>query len=141
PPVLNRAGASDVLSIFTALWDWREAAQRGEDFEEGIAAQAAGLLERLYAGAAELRDVTDAGLGLLSELFVGEVRLCEMVGSSRPEEGSEHYLADCIEKTTERSYIPRGRDRLTGRRRYSAGNTPRYRGAGGAAALPESACS
>ena len=105
PPVLNRAGASDVLSILTALWDWREAAGRGEDFEEGIAAQAAGLLERLYAGAAELREVTDAGLRLLSELFVGEVRLCEMVGSSRPEEGSEHYLAYCIEKTTGRSYI------------------------------------
>jgi glycerol-1-phosphate dehydrogenase [NAD(P)+] len=105
PPVLNRAGAADVLSIFTALWDWREAAQRGEDYEAGIAAEAAALLERLYAGAAALREVTDAGLRLLSELFVGEVRLCEMVGTSRPEEGSEHYLAYCVEKNTGRSYI------------------------------------
>ena len=105
PPVLNRAGAGDVLSIFTALWDWREAARRGEAFHEEVASEAAGLLEGLYGGATALRDVTEGGLRLLSELFVGEVHLCELVGTSRPEEGSEHYLAYCIEKTTGRSYL------------------------------------
>ena len=105
PPDLNRAGTGDVLSIVTALWDWREAGDRGEDYDAGIAAQAAGLLDRMYAGAATLRDVTDAGLRLLAELYVAEVRLCERVGTSRPEEGSEHYLAYCIEKTTGRPYL------------------------------------
>ncbi len=105
-PVLNRAGSADVLSIFTALWDWAQAARRlGEDFEPAVAAEAQHLLHRLYAGAGHLRKVTDEGLRLLAELYVAEIRLCEMVGNSRPEEGSEHYLAYCVEKLTGRSYI------------------------------------
>jgi len=106
PPILNRAGAGDILSIFTALWDWREAGDRlGESYHPLIAAESQKLLDRLYAAAEELAAVTEDGLHLLSELYVGEVRLCEMVGNSRPEEGSEHYIAYCIEHQTRRSYI------------------------------------
>ena len=106
PPDLNRAGVGDVISIFTALWDWREAAARlGEPYDAAIAAESSKLLDRLYAGAGALRDVTDDGLQLLSELYVGEVRLCEMMGSSRPEEGSEHFIAYCLEALTRRSFL------------------------------------
>lgn len=106
PAVLNRAGAGDILSIFTALWDWRAAAEaRGEAYDAGVAAQSQALLERLYAGAGALRDQTDAGLGLLSELYVGEVALCEQVGNSRPEEGSEHYLAYALEAHSGGHYV------------------------------------
>ncbi len=106
PPLLNRAGAGDILSIFTALWDWKEAGARlGEAYFPDVAARSARLLERLLEKGEALRDVTPEGLRLLAELYVEEVRLCEMVGNSRPEEGSEHYLAYCIEAQTGGHYL------------------------------------
>jgi glycerol-1-phosphate dehydrogenase [NAD(P)+] len=105
-PLLNRAGVGDILSIFTALWDWREAGTRlGEFHDAGIAAASEDLLQRMFDGAVEIGNCTEAGLHLLSELYVGEVRLCEMVGNARPEEGSEHYIAYCLEHQTRRHYL------------------------------------
>ena len=106
PPLLNRAGAADVLSIFTALHDWEAAAERtGEGFAPDIAAEARALLERLLAGAAGLRDQTEEGLRLLAELYVGEVVLCERWGNARPEEGSEHYVAYALEARSGGHYV------------------------------------
>ncbi len=106
PPLLNRAGIGDILSIFTALWDWKEAGERlGEPYDPAIAAASQELLDRLFDGAEALAAVSEEGLHLLSELYVGEVRLCEMVGNSRPEEGSEHYVAYCLESLSGRSYV------------------------------------
>jgi glycerol-1-phosphate dehydrogenase [NAD(P)+] len=105
-PILNRAGVGDILSIFTALWDWREAGVRlGEPYDADVAAESRALLDRLFAGAIEIGRCSEAGLHLLSELYVGEVRLCERVGNARPEEGSEHYVAYCLEHLTGRHYL------------------------------------
>ncbi len=105
-PLLNRAGVGDILSIFTALWDWREAGVRlGEFHDEGVATRSEALLHRMFDGAGEIGRCTEAGLHLLSELYVGEVVLCEMVGNARPEEGSEHYVAYCLEHQTRRHYL------------------------------------
>jgi GNAT superfamily N-acetyltransferase len=69
PPALNRAGVGDLLSIFTALRDWRQAALRqGEGYDDDIAAKAARTLGRLVEGADEIRNNSEAGLRLLSEL-------------------------------------------------------------------------
>jgi glycerol-1-phosphate dehydrogenase [NAD(P)+] len=106
PPKLNRAGIGDVLSIYTALYDWPLAHRAiGEGYDETIAVQSRALLDRLVAGAEEIRDCTDDGLKLLAELYVAEVLLCEIVGNSRPEEGSEHYFAYCIESLTHKHFI------------------------------------
>jgi glycerol dehydrogenase-like iron-containing ADH family enzyme len=106
PKALNRSGAGDILSIFTALRDWREAhARLGERFDTATAAAAERILDRLYEGVGELRDVTDKGIRLLVDLYLDEVRLCESFGNSRPEEGSEHYLAYCLESLTSRPYL------------------------------------
>ncbi|NLH49102.1 MAG: iron-containing alcohol dehydrogenase family protein [Myxococcales bacterium] len=106
PPKLNRAGVGDILSIYTALSDWRLAHQAtGEAFDETLAGQSQALLDRLFAGATAIRDCTDEGLKLLSELYVAEVALCEIAGNSRPEEGSEHYFAYCLESLTHKQYL------------------------------------
>jgi glycerol-1-phosphate dehydrogenase [NAD(P)+] len=106
PEILNRSGAGDILSIFTALKDWKDAHDRtSEPYDEETAEKARNLLDRLFAGVYELRDVTDHGLRLLSELYIGEVDLCERTGNSRPEEGSEHYFAYCHESLTKRTCI------------------------------------
>ena len=106
PAKLNRAGVADVLSIYTALYDWRLAAEvRAERYDGLIAQEAQALLERLLASADAFRDCTDEGLRLLAELYVGEVELCERWGGSRPEEGSEHFLGYCLEWFTGRGFI------------------------------------
>ncbi len=106
PRRLNRAGVGDVLSIFTALHDWKLAADTvAENYNESIAQASQKLLDCLLARPEAILACDDEGLKLISELYVGEVALCEEHGNSRPEEGSEHYFAYCLESITHRSYI------------------------------------
>ena len=108
PKILNQSGLGDLLSCATALWDWTAARdQIGERYDEGIAARTRVLLERLLAptAATALRDVSEDGLRLLSELYVEEVTLCEVWGNSRCEEGSEHYVAYALEALTGKHYL------------------------------------
>lgn len=106
PPRLNRAGIGDVLSIHTALFDWRlAAAEVGESYSPDIAAQSAELYRQLVAGADDIRLCNEKGLRLISDLYVAEVALCDEHGNSRPEEGSEHYVAYCLESLTHGHYI------------------------------------
>ncbi len=106
PPRLNRAGVGDLLSIYTALFDWRLAHNAVDaDYDPAIARLSQGLLDQLLDHAKAIRDCTEDGLKLLSELYYGEVALCEIWGNSRPEEGSEHYFAYCLESITRKSYL------------------------------------
>lgn len=106
PPVLNRAGVGDVLSIFTALWDWRQTYERsGVAYDAAVAAASRRVLEGLLSAADELREMNEAGLRALSEAYVGEVDLCARVGNARPAAGSEHHLAYCLEALTGKSFL------------------------------------
>ena len=106
PKRLNIAGIGDILSIFTALPDWLLGRDvTGEKYSDRMAAESAALLARLMAGAVEIRDCTNLGLKLISDLYYAEVALCDAHGNSRPEEGSEHYFAYCLESLTHRPYI------------------------------------
>lgn len=105
PVSLNRGGVGDILSIHTALYDWHLAHQRtGEPYDATVAQQSASLLERLRAQIWEIYAVSDAGIRLLTELFCEEVSLCLQMGSSRPEEGSEHHLLYTLEYLSGRTY-------------------------------------
>ncbi len=106
PPELNRAGAGDILSIHTALFDWKLAHERtGETYDAVIAHSSRALLGALSKGADEIRNATPAGIRTIMELFNAEVRLCYEAGSSRPEEGSEHFWAYNLEYRTGRSFV------------------------------------
>ncbi len=106
PPRLNRAGAGDILSIHTALFDWELArAERGDQYDPVIADGARRALQRLTDGWRDIRDVTDDGIRLLAELFAGVNELCLRFGSSQPEEGSEHFWAYNVEYITGRQFI------------------------------------
>lgn len=106
PKRLNRNGAGDILSIYTALWDWKLAHETiGEVYDESVAAESKNILQTLVNSADEIKECTEQGLKTLAELFLREVLLCEKFGSSRPEEGSEHYLAYCIEYQTKKKFL------------------------------------
>jgi glycerol-1-phosphate dehydrogenase [NAD(P)+] len=106
PPELNRAGAGDILSIHTALSDWKRAHDdNGEAYSEEIATASRALLETLSNRAEDIRNATPLGVQTLVELFNAEVRLCYQMGNSRPEEGSEHFWAYNLEFRTGRSFV------------------------------------
>jgi glycerol-1-phosphate dehydrogenase [NAD(P)+] len=106
PPHLNRAGIGDILSIHTAIWDWKAAADQGLiAYDEDIARQVAELVDQLEVYAEDVRNVTEGALQWLLEAYAAENALCLQVGHSRPEEGSEHFFAYNVEHRTRRGYV------------------------------------
>jgi glycerol dehydrogenase-like iron-containing ADH family enzyme len=106
PPRLNRAGAGDVLSIHTGSFDWLLGHTKdGERYDRQVAQRCAELLLELERNAAEISRVSDKGIRTLVELFEAENDLCEGFGSSRPEEGSEHFFAYNAELRTGRHFV------------------------------------
>ncbi|MCS6937779.1 MAG: iron-containing alcohol dehydrogenase, partial [Roseiflexus sp.] len=102
PPHLRAAGVCDLLSIATALHDWRYAEERGmnppdQRYTPWVAAAARAILD----GTLDIADAAGrgdpAGVRELLRLLALEVQLCNLTGHSRPEEGSEHYLAYALE--------------------------------------------
>ena len=102
PPELNRAGIGDLLSIHTALWDWRHA---GNDYDQSVATEAEAILHGLYERVKAIRACDDAALHYIMDGYARENALCLQVGSSRPEEGSEHFLGYNLEYLTGRGYV------------------------------------
>jgi glycerol-1-phosphate dehydrogenase [NAD(P)+] len=102
PAELNRAGIGDLLSIHTALWDWQATA---DDYDPEIARRAATILAELDVRAESIGAISDEALQFIMEAYVRENALCLQVGSSRPEEGSEHYLAYNIEYVTGHGFV------------------------------------
>ena len=106
PARLNRAGVGDLLSIHTALIDWRLGAAAGRiAFDSAIAGEAAEVLERLYGLVAEVARVSDVALEAILRAYVRVNELCLRVGHSGPEEGSEHYLGYRLEALSGRSFV------------------------------------
>ncbi len=102
PASIRAAGICDVLSIATGVWDWRFAHERGQ-----LTAQTAyvpyadqiaqGILRGALDCAAAAGQGDHEGLKQLLDCLALEVQLCNQLGHSRPEEGSEHYFAYSVE--------------------------------------------
>lgn len=106
PIRLNRAGVGDILSIHTALWDWKLSADLGkEPYSEDAAKIVAEMLPRMEHHITDLRDVTDEGVRLLFDLYNEETDVLENWGNSRPEEGSEHFFAYNMEFITGQEFV------------------------------------
>jgi glycerol-1-phosphate dehydrogenase [NAD(P)+] len=102
PENLRAAGICDLLSIATGLWDWELAAEKGKNPESmelipWVADAAQAILDGAL-GCAEAAGAGDEdGLKQLLDCLAMEVQLCNLIGHSRPEEGSEHYFAYSVE--------------------------------------------
>ncbi len=102
PSFIRAAGICDVLSIATGLWDWRFAEERGQNpvgmehipwVDKAAQAILDGALDCAEAAGRGDPD----GLKQLLDCLALEVQLCNQIGHSRPEEGSEHYFAYAVE--------------------------------------------
>jgi glycerol-1-phosphate dehydrogenase [NAD(P)+] len=102
PEIIRAAGICDVLSIATGLWDWEFAAEKGKN-PEGmeLIPWVADAAQAILDGALECAEAAGAGdedgLKQLLDCLALEVQLCNQIGHSRPEEGSEHYFAYSVE--------------------------------------------
>lgn len=105
PPWVRAAGLGDVLSIATGLHDWRFAEDHGRnapghEWQPWAAAVAGALLDEAIRVAPAAGAGQQAGLSRLLDLLAMEVQLCNLLGHSRPEEGSEHAFAYSVENLT-----------------------------------------
>ena len=106
PKVLNRAGVSDTISITSALGDWVIARDEiNNKYDQKVFDKAKDIVTELMKAGNEIRDITEKGIKALVDGFYNEVVLCEEWGNARPEEGSEHFLAYCLESITQQHYI------------------------------------
>lgn len=99
PKQLNLSGVGDVLSCYTALFDWRlmSAAGKGPAVVDRLYSGAEQILGELFANTADIAEMSDKGIQMIMNgyAWVGvegyNNRFCHF------EEGSEHYLAYTIE--------------------------------------------
>ncbi|MCX6794311.1 MAG: iron-containing alcohol dehydrogenase [Candidatus Gottesmanbacteria bacterium] len=102
PKQFHAAGSVDVLSIYTALYDWKLASDRhtarpDELYVNAIADQANNILKYLMSNKIDIITMSQTGLKSIVQALCMEVELCNLYGNSRPEEGGEHFFAYAIE--------------------------------------------
>jgi len=105
PAWIRAAGITDVLSIATGCWDWKFAHERGKnpagmEFIPWVYDNAQTILRGVIDCAEAAGRGDHQGLKSLFDCLAMEVQLCNQIGHSRPEEGSEHYFAYCAEQFT-----------------------------------------
>ncbi|MHA1526956.1 MAG: hypothetical protein ACTSQD_07985, partial [Promethearchaeota archaeon] len=76
-----------------------------DKYDQKVFDEAKDIATELMKAGNEIRDVTEKGIKALVDGFYNEVVLCEEWGNARPEEGSEHFLAYCLESITQQHYI------------------------------------
>jgi glycerol-1-phosphate dehydrogenase [NAD(P)+] len=102
PASIRAAGITDVMSIATGSWDWQFAhAQHrnppGMEFIPWVYDNAQSILNGVLDCAEAAGRGDPHGLKTLYDCLCMEVQLCNQLGHSRPEEGSEHYFAYAVE--------------------------------------------
>lgn len=114
PKRLNRYGACDILSMHTALYDWKLATSRGQksespfskgDYNEKVAAKTRNLLRRLYKHRRDIYQVNETGIRTLVDLYINSIEMAQNFGTYRFQEGSEHFFAYNVEHITRKQYL------------------------------------
>jgi len=110
PKRLNICGCGDLLSIYTALFDWKYANDKGKAADDEklslhIYNIAETILKSLELRKEDIRKCDKEGLKTILDLLCMEVQLCNLYGNSRPEEGSEHYFTYLIENIMKRPFL------------------------------------
>jgi glycerol-1-phosphate dehydrogenase [NAD(P)+] len=106
PKTLNYAGTCDILSICTALGDWKIANEQfGDNLNTVIYQKARNCAQNLMNDAPALKEMQKEGIRKLVGYLQEELEICEEWGNARPEEGGEHHLAYCIEELSPKRYL------------------------------------
>ncbi len=99
PARYNVAGLGDVISMYTAAFDWRLAHQQtGETFDPLLAEMAMGLVKSLESAANEIAKNSETGIKHIIDALIAEFFIYNLAGGNRPEVGSEHLFARLFEE-------------------------------------------
>jgi glycerol-1-phosphate dehydrogenase [NAD(P)+] len=108
----NLYGLCDILSIHTALYDWRLAANAGvESISYDIYEKADGLLEKAISFALNTPNLHKPDITFLFSMIGESGHITNLYGCGRPESGSEHIFAKELER---RADVPHGISIATG---------------------------
>jgi len=106
PKRLNTAGTGDIYSCRTALFDWRLAHEKIDEFyDDKIAGESRRILSTLVGNADEIKNVTDRGIKTLVQLHIDTNTVQLEAKTPRPEEGSEHLFFYTLEELTKRPFV------------------------------------
>jgi len=101
------AGIGDTVSKYTALYDWRLAAEKGgEPFDDFAYMISQMSLDSIILGGGELKS-TEFIERLTHALVMGGLAM-EIAGSSRPSSGSEHLFCHALEENFGEVNVPHG---------------------------------
>ena len=92
PKSLNRAGSGDILSIHTALFDWKRAAEKiDERYSDEVANESRRIFADLETAAPDVAAVSKDGIDTLVDLYRREVT-CAKPGATRgPKRGANTF--------------------------------------------------
>lgn len=102
PKIFLYSGIGDMVSKITALWDWKEAFNKGlerfNDFSSLLAYNSLDLLFLKFSS-----DIYDPMFqrSLANSLLTSGIAM-EVAGSSRPASGSEHLISHALDATLEK---------------------------------------
>ena len=108
PPELNIAGIGDLLSIYTATFDWEHAQSKGKSeysFSTEDIAKARQIVSDLQPLLSEIKSNSDRGLTAIVEGYMKMNTICLPAGHFRVEEGSEHFLFYELEERLQRPFV------------------------------------
>ena len=95
----NLSGVGDILSIFTAIYDWKLAVEKQEEKTNPLVMNLAeALLNTLKEEYTNIIKLDEAGLRKLAECLIYSGYLTILYGSGRPESGSEHMFSCAIDQ-------------------------------------------
>lgn len=110
PAHLNYSGIGDVLCFHTGVLDWRYAADHGKGepkwpYDPSLAAQSLAKVDAVLAATGDIRDLTDAGIGVLLDGLKWGTSYHGAGWNPRHIEGIEHFVFYALERYTGRKFL------------------------------------
>ncbi len=106
PEEETRAAVGEILSILTAVEDWK-AAGEAAGYDSAVAEKAVELLDETMDRADDIFDLTQSGIRQIVNSLVKREELSCSAGTRRPIEGPEHAFVECALATAGKA-LPRG---------------------------------
>ena len=99
------SGIGDMFSKVSALWDWKQAALKGNDRYNDFAAMLSyNSLDLLYIGHSKDIHAEQFQRSLVNSLLYSGIAM-EIAGTSRPASGSEHLISHALDRISKRPQI------------------------------------